>query len=273
MMSATLATLPAKPDVPNEDYAGATADVYVVVDGAGTPAGSDSGCTHGVAWYAHNLGSTLLHRATTDETSLSEALAAAITDVADLHRDTCDLLHPGTPSATVTAVRSDGSQLEYLALADSPLVIRHADGVQVVTDDREAQVGRRYRQHMDSTSAGTPEHAEALRDYVETLRAHRNQPDGFWVASIDPRAAHEALTGTVTITDILDLALLSDGASRLVDRFKLTTWDAALDLIRDHGPEALIRAVRDAEVSDVEGHRWPRGKTTDDATAVYVRPM
>src|SRR5690606_26047233 len=110
-------------------------NVIVVTDGAGTPAGSDSGCIHGVAWYSRNLGSPFLHRATVTSATLAEALATSISEVADLHRDTCDLGHPGTPSATVTAVRLDNSQLEYLALADSPLVIRRHDGVRVITDD------------------------------------------------------------------------------------------------------------------------------------------
>jgi serine/threonine protein phosphatase PrpC len=248
------------------------ADVFVVADGAGTPAGSDSGCVHGVAWYSHNLGSALLHRATVTPDTLAEALAASISGVADLHSDTCDLDHPGTPSATVTAVRIKDSRLEYLALADSPLVIRRHDGVQVITDDREAVVGRRYRQHMDATAAGTPEHIQAHREYVETMRAHRNSSGGFWVASNDPEAAHEAITGTINLREVRDLALLSDGASRLVDRFDLATWDVALDLIRDDGTDALIDAVRHAEADDPNGRRWPRGKTTDDASLIYVRP-
>lgn len=270
-MNATLATQSAKAGQANEDYAGMTGNVFVVTDGAGTPAGSDSGCIHGVAWYSHNLGSALLHRAAVTPATLSEALAASISDVADLHRDTCDLDHPGTPSATVTAVRLNGSQFEYLALADSPLVIRRRDGVQVITDDREAIVGRRYRQHMDATAAGTPEHVQAHREYVETMRAHRNRPDGFWVASNDPKAAHQAMTGTIDVFDVQDLALLSDGASRLVDRFDLASWDTALDMVRNDGPDALIRAVRRAEASDSEGRRWPRGKSSDDATVVHVR--
>jgi serine/threonine protein phosphatase PrpC len=269
-MTASLATRPAKPGQANEDYAGMTGEVFVVADGAGTPPGSDSGCVHGVAWYSRNLGSALLHRATVTPASLADALAAAISGVADLHRDTCDLDHPGTPSATVTAVRLRDSKLEYLALADSPLVIRRHDGVQVITDDREAVVGRRYRQRMDATAAGTPEHVKAHREYVETMRAHRNSSDGFWVASNDPEAAHKAITGTIDVREVRDLALLSDGASRLVDRFDLATWESALDLVRDHGPNALIQAVRDAEASDPEGRRWPRGKGTDDATALYV---
>ncbi|WP_432869361.1 hypothetical protein [Microtetraspora malaysiensis] len=37
------------------------------------------------------------------------------------------------------------------------------------------------------------------------------------------------------------------------------------------GPAELIRRARDAERSDLVGKRWPRGKTFDDATAVYCR--
>lgn len=270
-MYVAMATEPAKPGQPNEDYAGATTDTFVVVDGAGTPAGSDSGCLHGVAWFARQLGSALLHQASAADESLADALAASIDHVADLHRDTCDLSHPGTPSGTVTAVRVRDERIEYLALADSPLVIRRRDGaIHVITDDREAQVGRQYRRTMDATAAGTPEHAAALREYVEALRGHRNQPGGFWVASTDPRVANEAITGHVETSDVRDLALLSDGASRRVDRFGLDTWGRTLDLSCGGGPEAVIAAVREAEASDVDGLRWPRGKSTDDATIIHL---
>jgi len=266
-----MATEPAKRGQPNEDYAGATTDTLVVVDGAGTPAGSDSGCIHGVAWFARQLGSTVLHRASASEVNLRDALADAIDHVASLHRGTCDLSHAGTPSGTVTAARISDSRVEYLVLADSPLAIRRCDSrIQVVTDDREAQIGRRYRQAMDGTAAGTPEHATALREYVETMRSHRNEPGGFWVASSDPQAAYEAISDNIEAHKVRDLALLSDGASRRVDRFKLDTWNATLDLLKDDGPEVLIASVREAEASDARGHRWPRGKATDDATVLYA---
>ena len=270
-MHIAMATEPAKPDRPNEDYAGATTDTFVIVDGAGTPAGSDSGCIHGVTWFARQLGSSLLHRASTGDATLREALAEAIDHVANLHQDTCDLTHPGTPSGTVTAVRIRSGRLEYLVLADSPLVIRYETGdVQVVMDDREARIGQRYRQGMDATTAGTEAHDSALREYVETLRSHRNQPDGFWVASSDPSAAGQALIGSADQSDLRDLALLSDGASRSVDRFGVDTWAVVLDRVRNESPLAQIRAVRTAERADAAGRRWPRGKASDDATLIYV---
>ena len=43
--------------------------------------------------------------------------------------------------------------------------------------------------------------------------------------------------------------LLSDGASRLVDLFELTTWEELLALLDESGPEELLRQVRAAEPS------------------------
>ena len=102
------------------------------------------------------------------------------------------------------------------------------------------------------------------------MREHRNQRGGFWVASTDPRAADEALTGTVSIADLHAFALLSDGASRTVDRFHLTDWNGLMQTLADHGPAELLRRTRDAENSDPDGSRWPRGKRHDDATAAYI---
>ncbi|MEV4470448.1 MULTISPECIES: hypothetical protein [Nonomuraea] len=118
--------------------------------------------------------------------------------------------------------------------------------------------------------SGTPEHQQAHHKYVETLRAHRNRDGGFWVAATDPLAADQALTGTVPQESVRTAVLLSDGASRLVDRFHLATWRQTLDLLDREGPEALISRVRAAEHSDPAGSRWPRGKTHDDATLVTL---
>ncbi|MGE7439330.1 protein phosphatase 2C domain-containing protein [Kitasatospora sp. NPDC001175] len=272
-MRIEIATEPARTDRPNEDFIAASPSAVVLLDGAGTPAGSESGCEHGVAWYVSRLGVNLLASVTNQpDRALTDCLADAITETAELHADTCDLQHPGTPSATVIAVRVTDEVFEYLVLADSTLVLEHADETEpvAITDDREAQVGAALRGPMDATLAGTPEHADALRAYVEAMRAHRNQPDGFWVAAADPAAAYASLTGSVPRSDLTGFTMLSDGASRLVDRFHLADWGQALKLIHDHGPITLIREVRAAELSDAEGRRWPRGKIHDDTAVATV---
>ena len=65
------------------------------------------------------------------------------------------------------------------------------------------------------------------------------------------------------------VALLSDGASRLVDRFDLMSWPELLAVLRKAGPTELIARTREVEASDPDGMRWPRGKASDDATALW----
>jgi Protein phosphatase 2C len=266
----TLATAPADPARPNEDFVAATPDAAVLLDGAGTPTGSDSGCAHGVAWFVRQLGTAVLASIATDDAAeLAAGLARAIEQVRSLHASTCDLEHPGSPSATVVALRAGGARVDYLVLADSVLVLDCFGELRVLTDAREVQVGRRFRARMDALPNGTPEHEEALREYIEALRAHRNRDGGYWVASAEPAAASQALTGSVPRAEVRAAALLSDGASRLVDRFGLASWQEVLKTLDTLGPGELLRQVRAAERSDPDGRRWPRGKAYDDAAVAY----
>jgi hypothetical protein len=269
MMRTAITSEPA-PGHANEDFAGATSRIAVVLDGAGLSDVDDGGCKHGVAWYTHQLGEAIFVRANANEsTDLQTILAEGIADVADSHRASCDLTHPGTPSTTVVIVRENTDGIDYLVLADSVLVIECSDEHLVICDDREAQIGTRYRKVMDELPGGTQEHGLARRDYVATLRAYRNQPNGFWVAAADPAAAKEAVNGVVPFGRLRTATLLSDGASRLVDRFRLADWSKVTTMLKAFGPKCIIDAVRKAEMADPTGSRWPRGKIHDDATIVY----
>jgi hypothetical protein len=266
-----IATLPGRDDRDNEDFAAATSGVLALLDGAGTPAGLDTGCVHSVAWYARTLGGLLLAEATDRTRSLSGALAAAITTTNARHAGTCDLGNSGTPSATVVAVRLAGESLDYLVLCDSVLIVERAEQAPlVITDDRL----ERLRDQLDSPEVlallGTDEHAVAVLSEVEKFARLRNRPGGFWVASTNPAAARQALTGSIPLADVTAVTLLSDGASRLVDRFGLLGWADVLAILREDGPGELLRRTRKAEAGDPHGRRWPRGKATDDATVLYL---
>ncbi|MEV4768869.1 hypothetical protein [Micromonospora humida] len=269
-MQVVMATSPAKPDQPNEDFVGAVPNAVVLLDGAGL-AGTTSTCLHGVAWYTRRLGGALLAQLAADDgRELTVILGQAIAEVADAHRDTCDIGDPSSPSATVTILRVDDDRADHLVLADSVLVLDHAGNApEVITDGRVDAVGSRYRAAMDATPNGSAEHDRALREYIEALRAHRNRPGGFWVAADDPGVAAEALTGNRPVSGLRGGVLLSDGASRIVDQFALADWPEVLALIAEEGPIEVIRRVRAAETSDPQGRRWPRAKAYDDATLAW----
>ena len=137
-------------------------------------------------------------------------------------------------------VRQAGTDLEYLVLADSVLLLQTQDETIAITDDREAQVGRQHRSAMDALPSGSPEHVAAHRAYIETLRGYRNRVGGFWVASVDPAVATEAIVGLQPTEGLQSVLLLSDGASRLVDRFDLTTWPGLVELVGLERPDAVI---------------------------------
>ena len=268
-MRSAIATQSA-PGHDNEDFAAATARGAVLLDGAGMAGVDDGGCIHGVAWYVHTLGGALISGlARSADADLTQLLGDAIEQTADSHRGTCDLGHPGTPSSTVVMVHNRAGSLRYLVLADSVLLIDCGDDLQVITDDREAVVGRQFRQQMDALPGRSAEHGEALASYVQALREYRNRPGGFWVAAASPDAAAQALTGTRDATGVSSATLLSDGASRLTDRFTLASWRELVSIVATTGGQALIDAVRAAEGRDPEGLRWPRGKIHDDASVAY----
>jgi hypothetical protein len=187
-----MASVAALAGQPNEDFAGAVPGAVVLIDGAGI-SGIEEICRHGVAWHATRLGGELLGLlALFTDRSLPALLAEAIGRVADSHRDTCDLADPSSPSATVAILRLSGGRADYLVLGDTVIVLGGATAPLVVTDPREAGFGRPYRAALEAAAAGSAEYDKARDDFIDALRANRNQPGGFWVAKEDPRVAAEA---------------------------------------------------------------------------------
>lgn len=252
---------------PNEDFVGAVPCAAVLLDGAGIP-GTESICSHGVAWYTHRLGGALLGRLSRDDgRDLAAILASAIHEIALDHRDSCDITNPSSPQATVAIVRAHRGRLDYLLLADSFLVLdRRGGDPQVVTDEREVATRRVCLASLEGVPSGAPEYERIRDSCIDALRASRNQPDGYWIAKDDPQAAHEAVTGSRPVHDLGSVALLSNGASRIVSPYGQTDWPGVLELLRAHGPADLIRRVRQAEARSTPG---PEGQVPDDATVAH----
>jgi hypothetical protein len=261
-MRVTMTSLAARPGRVNEDFAGAVPMAAVLIDGAGIP-GTAAICRHGVAWYAARLGGSLLGLLPlARERSLPEVLAEAIAQVTGEHRDTCAVTDPISPSATVAVLRVSGGLVDYLVLGDSVLVLDRADDAPlVVTDPREVIISRSYEAALRATAAGSDDYHRVLRE----LRANRNQPGGFWLAKDDPRAADEAIVGSCPVAGLTGAVLLSNGASRIVDRFGLTDWPGVMAVLAASGAAEIIEPVRRAEAR--------AAVAADDATVVHCTDL
>ncbi|MEV8634335.1 integrase [Streptosporangium sp. NPDC051023] len=256
---------------PNEDWAAATPHSVVVLDGVTAPRLlPETGCLHNVPWYTHHLGTRMI--ALMDESlDLPAVLAAAIESVADLHRDTCNLVSPAIPSAVVAMLRHRGDVVDYLVLADAVIALDTCNGIQIISDTRVEQAAPEATARTREDPIGSPEHQQAVAIMsVEQLK-RRNVEGGYWVAGADTEAAAQAIVGQIPAAELRRAAILSDGASRVVDTFHEMNWSDCLDYLDEQGPHGLINHVRQIENSDPEGLMWPRFKTSDDATAALIR--
>lgn len=266
-MRSLAATQPGSTDTPTEDWHYTDPHIVVVLDG-GTVR-TDTGCVHGVPWYVSQLGHALVRNVVTQpRRELTQTLARAIEEVAASHPN-CDLSHPGTPSAAATVVVDHGDAIHWLVLGDITLVKRTGDHVTTIIDDRVSYTASEARSEADRYPIGSEAKTRALLRMKNGELADRNTPGGYWIAAANPAAAEYARTGSWRHWD--SLAVLTDGAARC-HQFRLMSWLDMFYLLQTQEPAALIKAVRQLEESDPDGTRWPRNKSSDDATAVYLTP-
>ncbi|SFK20196.1 Protein phosphatase 2C [Streptosporangium canum] len=250
-MQITYETVAAPGRPHNEDHVIGGPTWVAILDGATAAHGVDSGCIHDVPWLVARLAAALAHGLVTQPAvSLPDILAEAIKMTMAVHADTCDLANPDSPSSTVAVLRQRDETVDYLVLCDSPIALQRADGTLTVVDD-------------DRT-----DHLPSGRPYSrELVRSLRNHSDGFWVASTNPQAAYEALTGSVPLATVTGALLLTDGVTRLVEAYG-HSWEQLVATAAADGSGQLIAQVREAEVE--YGPPYPAAKAHDDATAVWV---
>ena len=261
-MTVTTATSAGHGDQPNEDFVGAAAGTLVVVDGAGIR-GAEHLCQHGVAWYAATLGAEILNRLQRPSPGdLRDALGKAIQAVTASHITTCSVADPSSPQASVAVVREASNQMEYLVLGDAYVVVEAASPL-VITDAREIAVREAATQRLSTLTPGTPEHDEERRRAIETLRSQRNHPGGYWIAKDDPRAAREAVAGSIDLRPDQCVAVLSNGAARLVEPYRVLGWQGLFDMLEAGTPDAVLQRLR-AEEERITTE-------PDDASVAYLR--
>lgn len=276
------------------EFVAATSDAIVLLDGTGPGPGEDSGCSHGVPWYVRSLGAVLLSELSQPSWPLPRILSRAIKHVTSLHDFTCDLSRPGAPAASVVMTRRTRDALEYLVLADAVIVLDVGAPEPLVIRDRHAPpdpAGEAVAQTVGAVAARYgPAAAPAAPDAPGAPAApgpshppaaqagaphghhgsHQDAHHDPWTACTDPLAADRALTGSVPLDQVRAVALLSVGASRLIDAFRLTSWRHLLALLGRHGAREAIRQMRAAEQLGLAACHRPY--PARDASIAYWEP-
>lgn len=193
--------------------------------------------------------------------------------MSELHRHTCDLANPSSPQSTVAILRFTEDRADYLVLADVFVVVDLAGSPpQVVTDGRELRVRGECTTALHGLTPGSSAYEQALPPVIAALRARRNHAGGYWIAKEDPEAAGHAVAGSVPLADLSGAAMLSNGASRIVDPYGVADWPTVLRLMRTRGPAEVLRRVRRAETNPGSAGSTPDLHQPDDATAAWCVP-
>src|SRR5699024_8658545 len=97
----------------------------------------ETGCQHGVRWYVEQLSAELVPRLRAmGSAPLPDLLAESIAAVTAAHAPMCDTSNPASPSSTVALVRERNDQVDYLVLADSPVILDVDGQIRPVLDTR-----------------------------------------------------------------------------------------------------------------------------------------
>jgi hypothetical protein len=246
-----------------EDAHGCGNGLAFVFDGATSvadrrllPGDSDAG------WIARAGRDALL---ATQPGPLRERVRRSLEDVTarfDAERDGPVGPRHNVPSAALAVI--DGREAGLFA--DCAVVVLRGDGrVEAVTAPKTTKGSERER--AIAARALPP---DALLARQKASRARMNAADGYNVFVPDPAAA-ERLAVTPLVLEAGDRALiLSDGFYALVEEYGAYTDEALMAAALSKGLAALYAELRAIEAADPQCLRFPRFKTSDDATALLV---
>ena len=254
---------------PNDDRAGTVDALAWVIDGA-TDLGPPGlmGERGGAAWLAGEAQAAFtgapdapldaICRGVADR--LAAAYAAARTREPEGRWE--------LPMSSFLAIRLADGALETAWLGDCAGLLRSASGVTRLgpprqEKDDEAEKAASLAQH----GLGSPKRSAPILD---ELRKSRSGP-GKRILGVEPETMASLETARIPCARGDDVLLMSDGFSALIDAYAALDEASLMAELSEHGLAKLGRRLREIEAADADCSRFPRFKTSDDATALWLR--
>jgi serine/threonine protein phosphatase PrpC len=271
-------SLPGHAERANDDAFAFADNAAVVLDGATglrdplMPGKSDA------AWLAR-FGANRLMARIRERCSAKESVRHALED-AEMSFKALRRREPKEtyemPLASMMFVVADEDRLEALWFGDCAALIKQGnEPTEVVGDAIEkrefeaARVAKLAEKHKLSPAAGfnRPEYLAALR----RARNRVNTETGYWLFGPDARAADHVAAKSFSVAPGSLVLLATDGFLALISDYRRYTADTLIDAANTGGLKALGEELRQIEANDSEGRKYPRFKTSDDATALLLR--
>lgn len=263
----------------NDDIWGARDDAAWILDGATglsqqkifTQAGSDA------LWFVTAVGDAL--QAASPDIPVADLLAHVSSTVKDRFfleaNDVPEAAHLW-PTASFAAVRLNETGADLINLGDCRIIYRDRQSRRTVGFGSSAVGGleQQLTKEIERLQArGIVEPSEIWTRLLPQLSRNRelmNRPEGYWILDVLGKGIAHTQYTTVPHELADGFLLMTDGFYRLVDNYRQFTAGSLFDAVQSKGLAALGDKLRDVEASDPKNLRFPRIKTRDDATAVFV---
>lgn len=270
-------TLPGDPLKPNDDAFAHIDSAAVVLDGATSlgdplmPGMSDA------AWIAH-FGARRLMAHLRDGEVATDALRYALADAQKSF--TALRRHPPKekwqmPTASMILAVEAPAGFDALLFGDCvALVQRPGAPIEIVGEAFEKRAGESRRVAALAKEKGLPPASGANRpEYLPSLRAARNHVNSgrHWAFSPDANAANHVAVQDVAAPAGTLVLLASDGFLALASDYGAYDAQGLVATAQARGLAVLGDELRAIEEQDAHGHKFPRFKKSDDATAVLFR--
>jgi hypothetical protein len=271
-------SIPGDAAKPNDDAFGHTEAAAVVLDGATSlgdplmPGDSDA------AWLAH-FGARRLMAHARDGDSPPDALRHALADAKksfEALRREAPKEKWQLPCAAMMFVSDIADGFEALSFGDCVALVSRpgTDAVEVIGEALEKKAAEARRAAKLAKEKGIAPAAGVNRpEFLGALRAARNHINSgnHWAFSPEPRAADHVARTAIAAPRGMHVLLASDGFLAIASDYGRYTAHTLMEKVLAKGLGPIADELREIEEADAQGHKYPRFKKSDDATAVLLK--
>lgn len=259
----------------NEDRLGYRSDLFWVLDGATSLATTDIDLNKLALQYFVDLWQSYLELCDS-QLSLKAIVREGIQKVVSNYRKHPQFSELAIPSLTLALGLVQEGSLQLLILGDCKVFVKTSSGIQIFSDERirsfdESAIAQKVIKKREGLSENAA--AKYIQPLLANNRKSKNQEGGYWVVSESEEAVDRAITSAlIPINQIEEMLFMTDGFSRIIDLFEISdSPKMLLEEVREQGLEYLYQRLRTLEKADPYNNQYPRLKTSDDATALYLR--
>lgn len=178
----------------NEDTWGEVGNLFWVIDGASRPSALADKCLT-TCDYVKTLSASIFKNYS-DTLPLQDILAKSIQNSMSSN---CEEVHP---SAAIAMVRKINNHAEWLLLGDCFIFYSQDSHVKALTDNRLGTIAcdqRTALRNARKVKVSKQRIDDLARDLVLAECSKRNVDGGYWIASDNPSAAYQSITGKLDV--------------------------------------------------------------------------